>query len=64
MKDEPIAKVFTKIVKVIDSCVTIQQLCYAHKYLEIAVKNNYVADELAKQIYYDIYLTKKNKLMI
>ena len=53
---------FIKIYNVIHSCETMQQLVWAHKYLDLASENGYIAPELRRAIFFSIYLDKKKEL--
>jgi len=58
MKNE----IFIKIYNVIHSCETMQQLVWAHKYLDLASENGYIDPEFRQAIFFSVYLDKKKEL--
>lgn len=58
MKDDPLVKIYEKIIRVIHSCDTQDQLDNANKYLKLAEKNGYIPEEMGVALYYNVFLTK------
>jgi len=54
--------IFEKIFRVIESCETKEQLFYAHRYLNLAEQNGYIAKEFKRAIYFDIFFRKSEEL--